>query len=90
LGSGETEVLSFTLAHSGYTAILDDFAARKCAKSLAIRVKGTLAVILIAKQKGMISSAAEVLRSLQSAGFHLHDQVIARALAETVGEDWGK
>jgi len=67
LGSGETSVLSFALANPDYTAILDDLAARKCANGFSIRVKGTLAVVLMAKQKKLIPSASEVLRSLQSA-----------------------
>lgn len=88
LGSGETAVLSFALANQSYIAILDDFAARKCANSFSIPVKGTLAVVLIAKQKNLIPSAAEVLRSLKSAGFHLDDRVIRKALNEIVGESW--
>ncbi len=46
LGNGETAVLSLALAETGWTAILDDEAARKCARSLALPVKGTLAVVL--------------------------------------------
>lgn len=88
LGSGETAVLSFALANPNYVAILDDAAARKCANSFSIPVKGTLAVVLLAKQKNMISSAADVLRSLRSAGFHLDDRVIQKALKDIAGESW--
>ncbi len=88
LGSGETAVLSFALAHPNYVAILDDAAARKCANSFSIPVKGTLAVVLLAKQKNLIPSAADVLRSLRSAGFHLDDRVIQKALKDVAGESW--
>jgi len=90
LGDSETAVLSFALANPGFIAILDDFAARKCASSFSIPVKRMLAVVIIAKQRGLVRSASEVLRSLQSAGFHLDDRVIAKALFEMVGEVWGK
>lgn len=50
LGSGETAVLSLALAENDWTAILDDAAARKCARSFAVPVKGTLAIVLRAKQ----------------------------------------
>ena len=88
LGSGETAVLSYTRAEAGWTAILDDDAARRCARSFAIPVKGTLAVILLAKQRGLIPSAAEVLRELRSLDFRLNDRIIREALAKTVGESW--
>jgi len=88
LGGGETAVLSFALANPSYVAILDDAAARKCANSFSIPLKGTLAVVLLAKQKNMISSAADVLRSLRVAGFHLDDRIIEKALKDVVGESW--
>ncbi len=37
-----------------YEAILDDLAARKAAKILQISIRGTLAIILLAKQMGYI------------------------------------
>ncbi|HQU36564.1 MAG TPA: DUF3368 domain-containing protein [Anaerolineales bacterium] len=89
LGRGETAVLSFALANPNYVAVLDDAAARKCANSFSIPVKGTLAVVLLAKQKNLIPSAADVLRSLRSAGFHLDDRVIQKALKDVAGESWG-
>lgn len=88
LGTGETAVLSFALAEAGWTAILDDALARKCARSFSVPVKGTLAVVLLAKQRGLISSAAEVLRSLRTTGFYLDDQTVRVALSRTVGEEW--
>jgi predicted nucleic acid-binding protein len=88
LGVGETAVLSLALAEDGWTVILDDAMARKCARSFARRVKGTLGIVLLAQQRGLIPSAAEVLRSLRATGFHLDDQIIREALARTTGEQW--
>jgi predicted nucleic acid-binding protein len=88
LGSGETAVLSYALTQEGWTAILDDAAARKCARSFSIPVKGTLGVVILARQRELIPSAAEVIFSLQTAGFYLNDQVVREALARTVGEKW--
>lgn len=64
LGAGETAVLSYALEEPGRTVILDDAAARKCARSFDLRLKGALAVIILAKQRKLIPSAADVLRSL--------------------------
>ena len=88
LGSGETAVLSFALSEIGWTAILEDAAARKCAQSLSIRIKGTLALVLMARKAGLIPSAAEVLRLLRASGFRIDDQTIRNALRQTVNEEW--
>ena len=46
------------------------------------------AVVLLAKQQGLIASAAEVLRSLRATGFYLDVQTAREALTRTVGEEW--
>ncbi len=88
LGAGETAVLSYALAHPKWTAILDDGMARRCARSFSLPVKGTLAVVILAKQHGLIESAVQVIHALCDAGFYLDDAVIRDALARTVGETW--
>jgi len=88
LGAGETAVLAFAKAQAGWTAILDDAAARRCARSFSIPVKGTLAIVLLAKQQRLIDSAADILHSLRAIGFHLSDSVIREALHRTVDENW--
>jgi predicted nucleic acid-binding protein len=88
LGKGETAVLSFTLSNPDWTAILDDGAARRCARSFSLPITGTLSVVILAKQYGLIESAAQVLRALQSNDFRLEDAVIRAALERTVGENW--
>jgi len=88
LGIGETAVLSYALHGSGWTVILDDAAARKCARSFGVSFKGTLAVVIVAKQHGLIPSASGVLRSLLKGGFHLDEGIIREALSRTVDEEW--
>ena len=88
LGRGETSVLAHAIANPGWTVILDDAAARRCARSYALPLKGTLAVILLARKRGLIPSAAELLRMLRNVGFRLDDTIIRQALAQTTGEKW--
>lgn len=76
LGSGETSVISFALDNPGWTAILDDAAARKCASRFGVPVKGSLAVIVLAKKRGLIPSAKQILRAMQAAGLHLDEKLI--------------
>lgn len=88
LGAGETAVLSYALEEPGWTAVLDDAAARKCARSFGLPLKGTLGVIILAKQRGLIPSAAEIVRSLLRSGFRLDENIIREALSRAVGETW--
>ena len=88
LGRGETAVLSSALAHRQWTAVLDDAEARRCARSLGITVVGTLGLVLRAARTKRIPAAAPVVRALRDAGLYLTDAVVARALAEVLGEPW--
>lgn len=60
LGAGESATLALAQAH-GLEAIIDDLAGRKCAASLAIPVRGTLGIVLAAKQRGLIPQARPVI-----------------------------
>jgi predicted nucleic acid-binding protein len=88
LGKGETSVLAYALANAGWVVVIDDAAARRCARSFALPMIGTLSVVILARQHGLIESAAQVLRSLRGVGLWLDDRIIREALARTVGEEW--
>ena len=88
LGYGETAVLSWAIAQQGWTVILDDAKARKCARVFDVPIKGTLAVVLLAKQRGIIPSAAKTIQALLNVGFRLDDRLIRDTLLHTVGEAW--
>jgi predicted nucleic acid-binding protein len=88
LGAGETSVLSFALENSGWTAIIDDRVARKCAISFNIPIKGSLAIVVLAKKRRVIPSAKSLLHAMQDAGLRLDDALIRKVLKETVNEDW--
>ncbi|MFN0062076.1 MAG: DUF3368 domain-containing protein [Myxococcaceae bacterium] len=87
LGAGETAVIATGLSRPGSTLVLDDAAARACARAFGLPVIGTLGVVLRAKKTGMIESASAVLRALRSAGLYL-DALIRDALARVAGEVW--
>ncbi len=81
LGLGESQVLSWVINHDGYEAIIDDLAARKAAKILQIPVRGTLAVIILAKQMGYISSVKQDLENLVQVGLRISPTIFAQAIA---------
>ena len=49
---------------------------------------GTLAIVLRAKQAGLISSASEVASALVQAGLRLDDETLRKALEKGAGELW--
>lgn len=85
LGSGESQVLAQCLARSYAVAVLDDAAARNCARSLGIPVVGTLGIVLAAKRMAWISTARPVVEQLLDEGLYLSSSLVAAALRE-VGE----
>jgi predicted nucleic acid-binding protein len=85
LGPGESSVLAWALGHHGSEAIMDDLAARRCAATFNIPVRGTLGLVLIAKQRGHITSARQILYHLRQSGMYLSETVLNEALAK-VGE----
>lgn len=85
LGMGESEVLAWGYLNQGTEIILDDGAARRCAITLKIPMRGTLGIVLLAKQKGVIPQARPVIEKLRQNGMYLSDSVINQALT-LVGE----
>ena len=85
LGRGESAVIATALAVPGSEAILDDLAARRAASSFGIPLRGTLSVVLTAKQRGLVAQAAPLVDLVQQAGLFLSPALRAQALA-LVGE----
>ena len=88
LGKGETAVLSMAIANPGWVSILDDKAARKFAQSYSLPVKGTLAVVINARQREIIPSAGALIQRMTHAGFWLDESFICDVLAKSVEEIW--
>jgi predicted nucleic acid-binding protein len=80
LGRGESRVLSHALQHEGRTAVIDDGAARRCAKGLDIPVIGTLGVLVVAKKNGDLETIRPAISALQQAGLHASDDLVNHVL----------
>jgi predicted nucleic acid-binding protein len=85
LGAGESSVLSVALTDPDCEAILDDRNARRCAQALSIGVRGTLGLVILAKQIGSLPLARPVVERLRHSGLFLTDSLVNQALA-LVGE----
>ena len=80
LDPGESAVLALALEQPGSQAILDDLDARRCATSLGLSTQGTLGLMLVAKQLGLIAEVRPVIDRLRQAGFYMSQNLAERVL----------
>ena len=84
LGSGETAVISYARREPAYEVVIDDAAARACARALGLHVRGTLGLLILAKRTGLIERVTPLLDRMESVGLRVHPSLLreARDLAE--------
>lgn len=85
LGAGETEGIALSRSIAGSLLLLDDGHARQVASSLGLRITGTVGVLLVAKERGLLQRVGPELDRLQTFGFRLAGPV-RRAVLEQAGE----
>lgn len=78
-------MLAWGYFNPGREVILDDLAARRCAINLGIPVRGTVSLVIIAKQRGEIPAARPVLEGMRDCGLYLSDRLFYQTLT-LVGE----
>ena len=83
-----TAVIAYAQAHNGWTAVLDDRAARRCAVALGIPTMGTLGIILQAKKLGLIPSASQLLQQVIDNDFRISERMLRELLPQAVNEIW--
>ena len=82
LDAGESAVLAVALETPNSQVILDDLAARRCAKALNIPLQGTSGLFLVAKRLGLISEIRPVLDTLRQSGMDLSDRLARQVLGQ--------
>lgn len=85
LDLGEAEVLALGEEHSARLLVIDERKARRYAERMGFSVTGTVGLLLLAKEKGLIASFTDELTRLQQAGLYLSPPLVAKA-REIAGE----
>ena len=80
LGQAELAVLELALEHRENVVLLDDFLARKIAQAAGLKVRGTLRVLLEAKERQLIKQIAPYVEKLAEAGMWLSEDIRHRIL----------
>ncbi len=85
LDAGEASAIALASELHADLVLIDDRRGREVARRMALPVKGTLGVLVEARDRGLLPSLAPVIGELREAGFWVTDEVVARVLA-LVGE----
>ncbi len=80
LDEGEASIIALALNFSSVTIIIDEKKGRLLAKQQKLKTIGTLKVLLIAKQKGLISAINPLILKLQKFNFRLNKDVVNQIL----------
>ena len=85
MGDGEKEVLALGLETPDVLLILDDKRARRHALALGLETSGTLGIMLLAKERGVLEAVKPALARLEALGFRLGDKT-RESVLELAGE----
>ena len=79
-GRGESEAIALSIECSAARLILDDKKARRIARRLNLPVTGTLAVLLKAKERGILPMVRDIVNRLIAANFRVSDALVEELL----------
>jgi predicted nucleic acid-binding protein len=77
LGQGEREAISLAMKLSATFVLLDDGAGRKAAKQRSLIPAGTLAVLILAAERGLLDLTSAIVE-LKELGFRMSDELEKR------------
>lgn len=80
LDRGEAEVLALAVEHVARLVIIDERKGRQYAHRLDLPLTGTMGVLLLAKENGLVTTIAPLIDQLQDAGLYLAPDLIQKTL----------
>ena len=79
LDEGEAEAIQLARELEA-TVIIDERRGRRIAKSLGLRVRGTLGILLELKRKGLIDSVKPFIERMFEKGYYLGEELVREVL----------
>jgi len=79
----EAEALVLALEESADLILLDDYEARRVARSFGLSVTGTVGILIRAKREGKVESLKDEIEKLMKTGFWLNRELHERILEES-------
>lgn len=87
LGRGEAEAIVLAKDIDAELIILDDKEARKIAKSLGLKVIGTVGLLILGKNRGYYTKIRPILKKLEAVNFRLSETLVEEILRSVNEED---
>jgi predicted nucleic acid-binding protein len=87
LDTGEAAAISLAQKIEARLILLDERKARRIAARRGLPISGSLAVLLRAKQEGLIASLLPYIRQMQNQGRRFHPDLLTRLLVDA-GEEF--
>lgn len=81
LDRGEAEVLALAVEQSARLVVIDERRGRRYAHRLGVPLTGTLGLLLLAKEKGLVPAVRPLIRQLQESSLFFGADLVARVLA---------
>jgi hypothetical protein len=80
LDEGEAAVLALAEERAARLVIIDELKGRRYAHRLGLPLTGTVGLLLLARERGLIDRLAPLLEELQEQGLHLGAALVDQAL----------
>ena len=80
LDKGEASSIALALEIENTILIIDEIKGRKIAQSFDIEIIGTIGVLLVANEKGLIKDIISVILTLVNRGFRISDKLIEQLI----------
>jgi uncharacterized protein len=82
LDKGEAETLALAIEQNAELIIADEHLARRHARRLELPLTGTMGILLLAKERGLITLLRPQIEGLLSTGIWLHPDLVRAVLAQ--------
>jgi predicted nucleic acid-binding protein len=82
LDAGESEAIVLAQELKATYALIDDASARRKGRIIGVRIAGTLGILLMAKEAGLILTVKSILDELRQTDFRMSDMVYQKVLVK--------
>jgi predicted nucleic acid-binding protein len=76
LDPGEASAIALALEKEECLLIIDEFKGRREARQLGLNYTGTLGILIVAKEKGLIISVTEIIKEIGKTDFRIDEKLI--------------
>lgn len=80
LDLGEATSISLAFENENSLLIIDELKGRRIAKDIGISITGTLGILLIGKQKGIVPQVKPIIEKIQKTNFRISQSLIDKTL----------